>query len=389
MVNEYTGILKEELEAEFPALKEVYKRERDAEVQGRREDSETDFLLSVSQIFAAIKNKIISKTTGFGLRRRLESLAHINRKLTVKEWKRAIKATLGIDIREDYYLGDFYIEHLAKWVSENVDLITSIPEDTLDKMKDIVLDGFNRGRRTTDIAKDIQLAYGVSRKKARFIARDQTAKLNGQIQRAQQMDAGIKEYIWSDSGDERVRSSHRRLNGQKFSWEGDGPETDNGRCCHPGQDFNCRCIARPVFNRNINLPVVGDAEAKITVKKSLEGQSGILSKEGGMERMKDVAEHMGDLSSYSEHFVTADPEWKKAKYSGAFYDEIGYNNLPKVVSEADFEKIDSSFPIQYRGVQSRQQVEDFMFGKRYIGGGANGTGTNVSSDLGTAKSYAE
>ena len=108
-----------------------------------------------------------------------------------------------------------------------------------------------------------------------------------------------------------------------------------------------------------------------------------------MERMKSVSEGMGDLSLYSEHFITADPEWKKAEYCGAFYDAIGYNNLPKVVSETDFAEITSKYPIQYRGVQSRQQVEDFMFGRRYIGGGANGIGNNVSSDVETARSYAE
>ena len=225
MVNEYTGILKEELEAEFPALKEIYKRERDAEVRGHREDSATDFLLAVIDIFNRVRNRVVARCLSFGLKKRLLNLALINRRMTTKEWEKVIRTSLGIDIRKDYYLGDFYLDQLEKWVSENVDLITSIPKDTLDKMKDIVLEGFNRGRRTTDIAKDIQLAYGVSRKKARFIARDQTAKLNGQIQRAQQMDAGITEYIWSDCGDERVRRSHRRLNGQKFSWN-DPPVVD-------------------------------------------------------------------------------------------------------------------------------------------------------------------
>ena len=43
------------LEAEFPTLKEIYKRERDAEVQGRREDSATDFLLAVIGIFSGME----------------------------------------------------------------------------------------------------------------------------------------------------------------------------------------------------------------------------------------------------------------------------------------------------------------------------------------------
>lgn len=266
MTNQYMAILKTELEEQLPRLKEAYKVNRDVDVKNRRNDSATDLQLIISDVFNTIKNNVIARTIGFGLRRKLESLANLNRKLTVKEWKRAIKATLGIDIREDYYLGDFYAEKLQEWITYNVGLISTIPEDTLEKMRDIVYEGFTEGRTTTQMVKDIQRAYHISKKRAMLIARDQTAKLNGQIQQAQQQDAGIQEYIWCSTGDERVRSSHRALNGKKFSWNSP-PYTEKGRYCHPGEDYQCRCIGRPVFNRNINLPMADDEEpAKITIK---------------------------------------------------------------------------------------------------------------------------
>lgn len=266
--NAYMAILKLELEGQLPKLKEFYKENRDAEVrENRRNDSATDLILSISQLFTMIKNNVVAKMAGFGLRRKLESLAHLNRKLTVKEWKKAVKATLGIDIREDYYLGDFYVEQLHAWVEENVGLISSIPEDALEKMKDIVYEGYANGKTTTRMVEEIRRAYGMSRRRAELIARDQTAKLNGQIQKAQQQDAGITEYIWSTTGDERVRRSHQELNGKKFSWN-DPPENSDGRKCHPGQDYQCRCIGRPVFNLNINLPTVDDGPDQITIKKN-------------------------------------------------------------------------------------------------------------------------
>ena len=260
IVNAYMGLLNEALETELPKFTETYRRERNAEVrESRRNDSATDIMLAIAAAFTA--------TEGFGLRRRLESLANLTRKLTVKEWKKAIKATLAIDIREDYYLGDFYAEQLLVWVRENVDLIKTIPHDTLSKMRDIVYDGYVSGKTTTDMMKDIRRVYRVSKRRALFIARDQIAKLNGAIQRAQQMDAGIKEYIWSTVRDERVRKSHRELNGKKFSWD-EPPENSDGRKCHPGQDFRCRCIGRPVFEReSLNLPVDEDAlKMTVTVK---------------------------------------------------------------------------------------------------------------------------
>ena len=51
-------------------------------------------------------------------------------------------------------------------------------------MQKIVYDGFTRGRSTVRMVKEIQQAYGVGRRRAELIARDQTAKLNGQIQQA-------------------------------------------------------------------------------------------------------------------------------------------------------------------------------------------------------------
>lgn len=258
LVDSYVGILKEELEAELPKLKESYKANRDEEVRFRK-DGATDLMLAVNQVFNSILNRVVARTEGFGLRRKLENLARLNRKLTVKEWKRAIKATLGIDIREDYYLGDFYVEQLQRWIDENVGLIKTIPQEGLGKMKDIVYDGFTSGKTTTRIVKDIRKVYGVTRRHARLLARDQTAKLNGQIQRAQQMDAGITEYIWDTCGDERVRKSHKELNGKKFSWN-EAPLNSDGRRCHPGQDYQCRCVGRPVFRRGqISLPLENES----------------------------------------------------------------------------------------------------------------------------------
>lgn len=264
--NAYMRILKEELEKELPKLKEAYKENRDEDVK-HRYDSASNLMLAVSQVFSAIQNNVIARTMGFGLRRKLELLANMNRKLTVREWKKAIKSTLGIDIREDYYLGDFYAEKLVEWVDYNVSLIKTIPEESLGKMRDIVYDGYASGKTTTRMISDIQRVYRISRRRAELIARDQTAKLNGQIQRAQQMDAGINEYIWYTVGDSRVRSSHAALNGKKFSWN-DAPVNGDGRKCHPGEDYQCRCIGRPVFDRNtLSLPVDGEA-MKITVKKN-------------------------------------------------------------------------------------------------------------------------
>ena len=255
LINEYMGIAKNAIESELSAIKPVYKEERDASVHT---DGLVDFQLAIEQAFGRIQNQIVKREGGFGLRRKLENMANLNRKLTIEEWKKACHATLGIDIREDYYMGDFYNEMLDEWVDYNADRIKNLPDKTAAKVRDVIYDGYTNGETTTDLIKDIRRVFKIDKRRARLIARDQTAKLNGSIQRAQQMDAGITQYKWSTSGDERVRKSHRELEDKIFEWD-NPPLNSDGRRCHPAQDYQCRCIGRPIFSRNdMRLPVYVD-----------------------------------------------------------------------------------------------------------------------------------
>lgn len=199
----------------------------------------------------------LSKTIDFLSERVLE--------YNTKEFANAVHKTLGIDITQDYYMGDFYKKEIGEWVSTNVDLIKSVPNDMLDRMKSDMYDGFMNGMRSEEIADSLMHDYNITESKAKFIARDQLAKLSSGITRAQQEDAGISEYVWSTSMDERVRKGHEILEGKKFKWS-EPPEIlewsekegwrHTGRYCHPGQDYNCRCVALPVFDsQTLNLPL--------------------------------------------------------------------------------------------------------------------------------------
>ena len=145
--------------------------------------------------------------------------------------------------------------------AENVALIKSIPKDTLSEMQGIVSQGFQTGATLTSIEKEIRNTYHVKRSSAKLLARDQIAKLNGELTKQQQTDAGVEEYIWSDSGDGRVRESHHALNGKRFRWDDPPVVTPPGkpvRRCHPGQDYQCRCVALPVFDiSTVDIPASG------------------------------------------------------------------------------------------------------------------------------------
>lgn len=265
LTNEYMAIEREVLVKYIPELKRIlndgtkYNTDsREDNEKKRREARFSDIENNIAQLgelFDRIQKALDSAFGLYNLKLKLNKIARLDHKLTIAEWKKTVSKTLGINILDDYYSGEYYQKMLEKWISDNVDLIKTIPKDSLGKMKEMVYSDYMNGRATTDIIKDLQQQYGVDKRHARLIARDQTAKLNAEITQSQQRDAGVDKYIWSTVGDDRVRDSHDELDGKPCSWD-KPPEMKDGRRCHPGQDYQCRCCAIPVFDLDtLDLPI--------------------------------------------------------------------------------------------------------------------------------------
>ncbi len=223
-----------------------------------------EFSRMLRRVLERAEAELKKKTASADLIRRLNDLENRARKYSIRECKRVVRQTLGINIFDDYYDGKFFRENTRQWVLQNVDLITTITEQPLKRMYNIISGGQYAGKTAAEIGRQIQEAYDISKSHARFIARDQMAKLNAQITQRQQTDAGITEYVWRTVGDARVRESHRHLNGKRFKYS-DPPvvDTKTGRRANPGEDYQCRCVALPVFDiEGLTLP--WEAEPKQT-----------------------------------------------------------------------------------------------------------------------------
>mgnify|MGYP000210898992 CR=1 FL=1 len=73
-------------------------------------------------------------------------------------------------------------------------------------------------------------------------------QLNGQITEERQTQAGIEEYVWSTSNDEKVRETHEELDGTTQRWDDPPVSEKNGDRNHPGGSYQCRCVAVPVLS---------------------------------------------------------------------------------------------------------------------------------------------
>lgn len=158
--------------------------------------------------------------------------------------KRQLDKVLRSAVGADVFMAQPYLEQeLDAFAEANVNLITSIEERYFTDIQQRVQAGIRSGQRHEQIAKDILARYDVTKSRAKLIARDQVSKLNGQLTNLRQKELGINKYRWRTSQDDRVRESHASKEGKVFSW--DEPPSDTG---HPGEDYQCRCTAEPVFD---------------------------------------------------------------------------------------------------------------------------------------------
>lgn len=154
-----------------------------------------------------------------------------------------LKNQTGIDLAGYLRNSPNITEKVNAMTSANVQLIKSIRSQYLDKVQNAVMQAMVKGTLNKDLATQIKVLGQTTERRAMFIARDQSSKLNAALTQARHEDIGIKKYMWSTSLDERVRDSHADKEGLIFEYA--NPPADTG---HPGHDFNCRCVAIPVFD---------------------------------------------------------------------------------------------------------------------------------------------
>lgn len=125
----------------------------------------------------------------------------------------------------------------------------------IDDLHEIVAESAATGYRHDHLIDDIQRLYGVSQRKARFLARQETALFMANYRRERFTAAGLRRYKWSTSHDIRVRpydddtaqkkyGDHRVLDGQFFYYDTKAPAhlMSCKKPCNPGEDFKCRCV---------------------------------------------------------------------------------------------------------------------------------------------------
>ena len=135
-------------------------------------------------------------------------------------------------------------------ISEQVGLIKSIPQKYFDQVQGDVMRSVQVGRDLSSLTKDLEKNYGVSYRRAAFIARDQNNKATASMTRVRQQELGITEAIWVHSGGgKEPRPTHLAAGKRKQRYDVREGWYDpaEGRHIWPGELINCRCASRAVM----------------------------------------------------------------------------------------------------------------------------------------------
>lgn len=178
---------------------------------------------------------------------------------------KSVNRAVGVDLSA-MIQAEGIADYVDASVAQNVNLIKSVRDQYLAQVQSAVLEGMRAGDAPSSIAKRIQQESGVSRRRAKLIARDQVAKLNSDITEKRQSAAGVTHYRWVTSKDQRVSGapSGKYPNAKIKCYEiarkdvGNGPGVYSWKegasyagqtNLHPGRaHVGCRCTSTPVFS---------------------------------------------------------------------------------------------------------------------------------------------
>ena len=154
----------------------------------------------------------------------------------------------GLTIKTDIFnrqLGD--ITKAA--VAENVALIKSIATDYINQVQGSVMRSIMSGQGLKDLIPALENYEGVTHRRAKNIALDQTRKVYSSINRERMKAAGVKKFEWLHTGgSQKPRQLHIEMSGNIY--EIDNPpiiDERTGERGYPGSAPMCRCRMLPVF----------------------------------------------------------------------------------------------------------------------------------------------
>lgn len=151
----------------MPEILAIVAEEQKTGSDSIRHDGYSDMVRRIQNRFRIMRDRLSRRLKTDPLERDVRRCADYTDRRQLKEWQRSVRATLGVDIHDDFFLGERYDLMLKRWVEQNVSFITSIESDCFDDMENVIIEGFAKGRTPAAISNEIQRRFDVTKSKAK------------------------------------------------------------------------------------------------------------------------------------------------------------------------------------------------------------------------------
>lgn len=137
---------------------------------------------------------------------------------------------------------------LTATVAENVALIKSIPAKYLSGVQGAVMRSITTGNGLSELVPYLAKNKGITERRARFIAKDQTKKAFENLSSGRMSQLGLDDFEWLHTGgSNHPRKSHIAMSGNIYKLSDPPIDPDAGIPVLPGQLPGCRCRKVPVI----------------------------------------------------------------------------------------------------------------------------------------------
>lgn len=173
--------------------------------------------------------------------------ANVANKTTTNSTGQSIGQALGLTVK--FKPTRAMQNAMASIINENVSLIKTIPQRCFQELEGLVMRSVRAGRDIGELTKEIKERYGVTRRRAAFIASDQNNKATEALSRIRMQELGFNQAKWIHvTRSKYARHSHIDMDGKIFDLNQGIFDDEVGRFIHPGELPRCRCQKAPVLS---------------------------------------------------------------------------------------------------------------------------------------------
>lgn len=145
-----------------------------------------------------------------------------------------MKAGTGVDL-STVLTAQPVQETVEAWLARNAALVRDISTQAQGRISDAVFRGYQQRLPIRDVAKEINEAVGLGRKRAVRVAADQSSKFSAALDQERQAEAGIEKFRWRHSGKIHPRSRHKQRD-QHLFYLASGKSADDKSSAIPADD---------------------------------------------------------------------------------------------------------------------------------------------------------